>query len=108
MPKSASSVTDGRCCADTAAALVSAAATQQIDTTQTTVTLANQELTQARDRFAAGVASNIEVTQAQESVAEASEAYIDALYHHNVAKAMLARAVGVAETAVTAFLSGVK
>ena len=84
------------------------AAAQQVDTAQTTVTLANQELAQARDRFAAGVASNIEVTQAQESVAEASETYIDALYHHNVAKAMLARAVGVAETAVTTFLSGVK
>ncbi len=84
------------------------ATAQQIDTTQTTVTLANQELAQARDRFAAGVASNIEVTQAQESVAEASESYIDALYHHNVAKAMLARAVGIAETAVTTFLSGVK
>ena len=84
------------------------AAAQQVDTAQTTVTLANQELSQARDRFAAGVASNIEVTQAQESVAEASETYIEALYHHNVAKAMLARAVGVAETAVTTFLSGVK
>ena len=42
------------------------AAAQQLDAAQTTVTLASQELEQARDRFAAGVASNIEVTQAQE------------------------------------------
>ena len=61
---------------------------------QTTVTLANQELEQARDRFAAGVASNIEVTQAQEAVAAASETYLSALYAHNLAKASLARAVG--------------
>ena len=74
------------------------AAGQQLEAAQTNVTLAEQELAQARDRFAAGVASNIEVTQAQESVALASETYIDALYDHNLAKAMLARAVGIAET----------
>ena len=49
--------------------------------------LAAQQLTQARDRFAAGVASNIEVVQAQEAVAESSEQYIAALYGYNVAKA---------------------
>ena len=52
--------------------------------------LAGEELTQARDRFAAGVASNLEVTQAQEAVASASEAYISSLYTHNLAKATLA------------------
>ena len=36
--------------------------------------LATDELTQARDRFAAGVASNIEVVQAQEAVAESRRA----------------------------------
>jgi outer membrane protein TolC len=72
------------------------------------VTLANQELEQARDRFAAGVASNIEVTQAQETVAAASETYIAALYAHNLAKATLARALGIAETAVLQYLGGVQ
>ena len=72
------------------------------------MTLANQELEQARDRFAAGVAGNIEVTQAQETVAAASESYIDALYAHNLAKASLARAVGIAETAVMQYLGGVQ
>lgn len=84
------------------------AASQQLETARTTVTLANQELEQARDRFAAGVVSNIEVTQAQETVAAASESYLDALYAHNVAKASLARAVGIAETAVMQYLGGVQ
>jgi outer membrane protein TolC len=84
------------------------AAAQQLEAAQTTVTLANQELEQARDRFAAGVASNIEVTQAQETVASASETYLAALYAHNVAKATLARAVGVAESAIIQYLGGVK
>jgi outer membrane protein TolC len=84
------------------------AASQQLDAARTTVTLANQELEQARDRFAAGVTGNIEVTQAQESVAGASESYIAALYSHNLAKASLARAAGVAETAIMGYLGGVQ
>ena len=62
--------------------------------------LAAQQLTQSRDRFAAGVVTNIEVVQAQEAVALASEQYIGALYRFNVAKAMLARAIGVIEDAI--------
>jgi len=84
------------------------AASQQLEAAQTSVTLANQELDQARDRFAAGVASNLEVTQAQESVASASETYIAALYAHNLAKATLARAVGIAESAVVQYLGGIQ
>jgi len=84
------------------------AATQQLEATQTTVALANQELAQARDRFAAGVAGNLEVIQAQETVATASDQYIEALYGHNVAKAALARAVGAAEQGVMSFLGGVR
>lgn len=66
--------------------------------------LANQELTQARDRFAAGVANNIEVVQAQQSVTTADEQYIDALLGFNVAKAVLARSLGDAEAAVQRIL----
>lgn len=84
------------------------AAEQQLQAAQTNVQLANQELQQARDRFAAGVANNLEVTQAQETVAAASDTYIAALYAHNLAKASLARAIGVAESAVTGFLGGSK
>jgi outer membrane protein TolC len=84
------------------------AAAQQLEAARTTQMLANQELEQARDRFAAGVASNIEVTQAQETVASASETYLAALYAHNLAKASLTRAVGLAETAIVQYLGGVQ
>jgi outer membrane protein TolC len=66
--------------------------------------LANQELMQARDRFAAGVANNIEVIQAQQSVATAEEQYIDALLGFDVTKAVLARSLGDAEAAVERIL----
>jgi len=52
------------------------------------------------------VASNLEITQAQEAVATASEQYIAALYSHNLAKASLARALGIAESAVGAYVGG--
>jgi outer membrane protein TolC len=70
------------------------AADQQLQAADDAVTLANQELDQTRDRFGAGVAGNIEVVQAQESVATATENYISSLYAHNLAKASLAHAIG--------------
>ncbi len=68
--------------------------------------LADETLNQARDRFSAGVTDNIEVIQAQESVAAANQAYISSLYTFNIAKVELARAAGVAERAVIAYLGG--
>lgn len=82
------------------------AAAQQLQVAQTNVQLANDELQQARDRFGAGVADNLEVTQAQQTAAAASETYIAALYAHNLAKAEVARALGVAEEAVASYLGG--
>ena len=76
------------------------AAEQQVQVAQSTVTLANQELQQARDRFSAGVASNVEVIQAQDAVASATEQYISSLYAHNLAKIALAAARGAAEELV--------
>jgi outer membrane protein TolC len=73
---------------------------------RTAIQLADQQLTQAQDRFSAGVASNIEVVQAQEAVATASDNYISSLYAHNVAKISLARALGVAEADAGHFLGG--
>jgi outer membrane protein TolC len=70
--------------------------------------LAQQQLTQARDRFAAGVTSNVEVVQAQQAVAESSEQYISALYGYDIAKALLARSLGVAEEAARQYLGGVR
>jgi outer membrane protein TolC len=84
------------------------ASSEQLQVATRTRDLAGQQLTQARDRFAAGVASNIEVVQAQEAVATASEQYIGALYGYNIAKALLARDLGVAEEAARQFLGGVR
>ena len=70
------------------------AADRQLQAAQDAMNLANQELEQTRDRFAAGVAGNIEVVQAQEAVATATENYISSLYAHNLAKASLAHAIG--------------
>jgi outer membrane protein TolC len=68
--------------------------------------LAALQLTQSRDRFAAGVVSNVEVVQAQQDVALASEQYINAEYNFNLAKALLARSLGSAEDAVRKYLGG--
>src|SRR6185503_14540903 len=84
------------------------AADQQVQASQTNVKLAGEQLQQARDRFAAGVAGNLELTQAQEAVATASETYISSLYTHNLAKASLARALGIAESAIATYLGGGK
>jgi outer membrane protein TolC len=81
---------------------------EQLQVATRTRDLAGQQLIQARDRFAAGVASNIEVVQAQEAVATSNEQYISALYSYNIAKALLARGMGVAEAAARQTLGGVR
>ena len=73
---------------------------QQMEAATRGQQLANQQLQQSRDRFAAGVASNIEVVQAQEAVAVATEQAISAQYGLSVARALLAQALGDAETAL--------
>ena len=61
------------------------------------VQLSKEEVDQARDRFRAGVANNIEVIQAQDSLARANDNQIAALYRFNQARADLARAIGQME-----------
>ena len=68
------------------------------------IDLANQTLEQARDRFKAGVADNLEVVQAQESVASANQTYIASLYTFNLAKITLAQAMGVAAQSALKYL----
>ncbi len=66
--------------------------------------LANQTLTQAKDRFRSGVADTVEVVQAQGSVAVANDNLIAALYAHNLAKVELARALGSTEQHIQKFM----
>lgn len=82
------------------------AAADQVEVARSSVDLANQTLEQARDRFTAGVTDNLEVVQAQESVAAANESYISSLYAHNLAKVRLAQAIGFAEEGVKQYLHG--
>jgi len=61
------------------------------------VQLATEEVDQARDRFKAGVANNIEVISAQDSLSRANDNQIAALYRFNQARADFARSVGQME-----------
>jgi outer membrane protein TolC len=56
--------------------------------------LANNELTQARRRYEAGVANSLEVTDAQTRLARARDNQTGALYLYNVARLDLAQATG--------------
>lgn len=82
------------------------AAAQEVEVAQQAVKLADEALTQSRDRFAAGVTGNLEVVQAQQALATAHENIITALNAHNIAKLLLARALGVAELRVKDYLKG--
>ena len=79
-------------------------AADQVAVAQDNLALANQTLDQSQDRFKAGVADTVEVTQAQESVAAANDSIISALFAHNIAKAGLARALGQSEQEIRKFI----
>jgi outer membrane protein TolC len=79
------------------------AANQQVRVAQAARDLAQQQLTQAQDRFAAGVANGLEVTQAQEAIATADENYISSVYALNISEASVGRAIGNAEGTIKQF-----
>jgi outer membrane protein TolC len=83
-------------------------AEEQLHLSESSIGLAKQQLQQSQDRFAAGVTNNIEVVQAQESVASNGDNYISSLYSYNLAKASLARALGLTAEASRHFLGGGK
>lgn len=68
--------------------------------------LAQQALTQAQDRFRAGVSSTIELVQAEDALTRATEQYFASVYAHNVAKASLAQALGEVEESLVTVLGG--
>ena len=81
----------------TAVAQLESARTE-VDVANLGIELAQQEVTQARDRFQAGVANNIEVITAQDELARANDNQIVALYRYNQARADLAHATGQMES----------
>lgn len=76
----------------------------QVTLAQNNRDYAHDTLQQARDRFAAGVSTTLEVVQAQQQVAAADENYINSLFGLDVARVSLARAMGQVENQVPALL----
>ena len=77
------------------------AALDQVELGRQEVKLANEEVSLSQGRFQSGVTDNIEVTQAQDSLARANDTEIGALFRYNIARAQLARAVGSVEQTYT-------
>ena len=73
-------------------------ARNEVDVAAQTTNLASEALLQARHRFEAGVSNNIEVINAQDELARASDSRINALYRLCQAHADLAKAMGRMET----------
>ena len=78
----------------------------QVNVARSNIDLAEQTLTQSRDRFSAGVTDTVEVVQSQEAVASAHEQYISSLYSYNYAKISLVRAQGTAEEGFKEYFKG--
>jgi outer membrane protein TolC len=83
-------------------------ASGQVRLAESNKTYAAETLTQSRDRFAAGVATTVEVVQAQEQVASAESDYISSIFAYNLAKFSLARATGELESTFADIAKGEK
>jgi outer membrane protein TolC len=84
--------------ADVRDALLDIASTeQQVQVAKSNVDLSEEVLSDAQQRYKAGVSDNLAVSDAQQTVAQANSQYVNSLYQHNVAKLNLARAMGVAQ-----------
>jgi outer membrane protein len=70
------------------------AARQELQLSTEALRLSTRELTESRNRFAAGVTTNIEVITAQNSLAQATDSQIGAMYDLQQAMADLSRARG--------------
>jgi outer membrane protein TolC len=73
------------------------ASRSEVDVTTQGQALAEEELIQARHRFEAGVSNNIELINAQDELARATDNRINSLYRLNQSRADLARAMGQLE-----------
>jgi outer membrane protein TolC len=80
------------------------AADQLVKVAQSNVDLAEQELSDERERFGAGIEDNLGVLDAEASVTYAQAQMVQALFQFNVAKLNLARNTGVIETRYRTYL----
>ncbi|MGA3328061.1 MAG: TolC family protein [Terriglobia bacterium] len=81
------------------------AAANQVEVARQNLDVNHENLGQTRIKFEAGVSTNAEVVQSQESVSSAQLDYIDSIFAHNLAKLSLARALGGAADKLTQFLN---
>jgi len=77
---------------------------ESVQVAQSSVKLAQQELSDERDRFGAGIDTNLPVEDAEASVAGAQAQLVSALYQYNLSKLLLARNTGIIETRYRAYL----
>jgi outer membrane protein TolC len=82
------------------------AAAKQVEVARSNTELAKEALSEAQERYKAGVSDNLAVSQALQSVAQADNQYVGSLYQHNIAKLSLARAMGVAVSSYKTYVGG--
>ena len=82
------------------------AAEKEVEVSRSNVELAKEALSEAQQRYKAGVSDNLAVSQALQSMAQADDQYVNSLYQHNVAKLSLARALGLADQKYQAYIGG--
>lgn len=81
-------------------------ASGQLELAESNRSYAAETLQESRDRFGLGVATTVEVVQAQEQVAGAESDYVSSLLSFDLARLSLARAVGRAEASLPDLLKG--
>ncbi len=81
-------------------------AQKRVEVARSNVQLATEALSEAQQRYAAGVSDNLAVSQAQQAMAQANNQYVGSLYQHNVAKLSLARALGLADQNYKQYVGG--
>ena len=80
------------------------AASSQVEVAQRNIQVTTETVELTKQRFQAGVTNNVELVQAQESLAVADLDYINSLFAHNLAKLSLARSMGSAAESLPQFL----
>lgn len=81
------------------------AASRLVDVARSNVTLAQQALSDARDRFTAGVDTDLPVVDAEATLAGAQSNLVQSLFQYNVAKLQLARNTGIIESHYRSYLN---
>ncbi|HEX4037402.1 MAG TPA: TolC family protein [Acidobacteriaceae bacterium] len=83
-------------------------AEETVTVAKSNVDLATTALDQTEQRFAAGVADNLPVAEAQSTLAGAQSQYVNSVYALNEARLGLARNLGIVDTQYSMYLRGGK